>query len=140
MELTVWESHPPPLLTQNNFPLFCGKIGAVKKVFHRKLIRDKIPQVIEANGGKYEVRTMGKREFEKELKRKLVEEASELQETKKEDLVNEMADVLELLKSIAEFYKIDFKLLEEKQIQKRKERGGFRKRLFLLWSSQEAGK
>lgn len=108
----------------------------MKKVFHRKLIRDKIPQIIEANGESYEVRTMGKGEFEKELKRKLVEEASELRKAKKEDLVNEMADVLELLKAIAGFYRIDFKLIEEKQIKKRKERGSFRKRLFLLWSSQ----
>jgi len=83
---------------------------------------------------------MGKREYEKELKKKLVEEAKELNETPKEKLLNEMADVLELLKSISEFYKINFKLVEEKQVQKRKERGGFKKRLFLIWSSQEAGK
>jgi len=111
----------------------------MKKVFHRKLIRDKIPQVIEAAGDKYEVRIMGKREYEKELKKKLVEEAKELNETPKEKLLNEMADVLELLKSISEFYKINFKLVEEKQVQKRKERGGFKKRLFLIWSSQPAG-
>lgn len=110
------------------------------KVFHRKLIRDKIPQVIEAVGDKYEVRIMGKREYEKELKKKLVEEAKELNETPKEKLLNEMADVLELLKSISEFYKINFKLVEEKQVQKRQERGGFKKRIFLIWSSQEAGK
>ncbi len=112
----------------------------MKKVFHRKLIRDKIPQVIETAGDKYEVRIMGKREYEKELKKKLVEEAKELNETPKEKLLNEMADVLELLKSISEFYEIDFKLVEEKQVQKRKERGGFKKRLFLIWSSQPAGK
>jgi predicted house-cleaning noncanonical NTP pyrophosphatase (MazG superfamily) len=70
----------------------------------------------------------------------LVEEASELVKTSRKDLLNEMADVLELLKSIANFYKIDFKFLEEKQVQKRRERGGFEKRLFLIWSSQKAGK
>lgn len=111
----------------------------MKKVFHKKLIRDKIPQVIEASGDKYEVRIMGKREFEKELRKKLVEEAKELIEVKKKDLLNEMADVLELLKSIAEFYKIDFELVEEKQVKKRKERGGFKKRLFLIWSSRRQG-
>lgn len=110
------------------------------KVFHRKLIRDKIPQFIEANNEPYEVRVMEKKEFEKELKKKLVEEASELIKTKKEDLLNEMADVLELLKSIASFYKIDFKLVEEKQTKKRRERGGFKKRLFLVWSSRQEGK
>lgn len=112
----------------------------MKKVFHKKLIRDKIPQVIEASGDKYEVRVMRKREFEKRLKRKLVEEAKELTGVKRKNLFNEMVDVLELLKSIAEFYKIDFKLVEEKQVKKRKERGGFKKRLFLIWSSQQTGK
>jgi len=86
----------------------------MKKIFHKKLIRDRIPQVIETSGDKYEVRIMKKREFEKELKKKLVEEAKELIEVKRKDLLNEMADVLELLKSIAEYYKIDFKLVEEK--------------------------
>lgn len=112
----------------------------MKKIFHKKLIRDKIPQVIEASGDKYEVRVMEEKEFENELKKKLVEEASELLKTPRKDLLNEMADVLELLKSIAEFYKIDFRLVEEKQVKKRKERGGFKKRLFLIWSSQETGK
>ncbi|MBU3957320.1 nucleoside triphosphate pyrophosphohydrolase [Patescibacteria group bacterium] len=111
----------------------------MKKVFHKKLIRDKIPQVIEASGDKYELRIMGKREFERELKKKLVEEASELLEVKRKDLLNEMVDVLELLKTIAEFYNIDFKLVEEKQVKKRKERGGFKKRLFLIWSSRRPG-
>ena len=110
------------------------------KVFHRKLIRDKIPQVIEAAGDKYEVMIMGKKEYERELKKKLIEESKELVEASKEKLLNEMADVLELLRSISDFYKIDFKLVEEKQVQKRKERGGFKKRLFLIWSSQKAGK
>ena len=70
----------------------------------------------------------------------MTEEAAELMETPREDLVNEMADVLELLKSISAFYGIDFKLVEEKQAKKRKERGGFEKRLFLIWSSRPAGK
>lgn len=121
-------------------PVFCGKIEVMKKVFHKKLIRDKIPKIIEASGGKYEVRVMEEEEFESELKKKLAEEASELLETPREDLLNEMVDVLELLKSLTEFYKIDFKLVEKKQVEKRKERGGFKKRLFLIWSSQEAGK
>jgi predicted house-cleaning noncanonical NTP pyrophosphatase (MazG superfamily) len=112
----------------------------MKKVFHRKLVRDKIPQVIEAAGDKYEIRIMNIKEYEKELKKKLIEEAKELNKAPKVKLTNEMADVLELLKSISEHYKIDFKSVEEKQAQKRQERGGFKKRLFLIWSSQKAGK
>lgn len=111
----------------------------MKKIFHKKLIRDKIPQVIKANGEEYELRVMGKREFEKELKKKLVEEAKELAESKRDNLLNEMADVLELLKSMADFYKINFKLVEKKQVEKRKARGAFKKKLFLIWSSRRPG-
>ena len=111
----------------------------MKKYFHQKLIRDKIPKFIEASDEPFETRVMKKKEFEKELKRKLVEEASELIRAKRANLDNEMADVLELLKSIASFYKIDFNQIEEKQIKKRKERGGFKKRLFLIWSSRASG-
>ncbi len=112
----------------------------MKKYFHNKLIRDKIPQIIEKSNESYEVRVMGEKEFEKELKKKLIEEARELTTTENDDLVNEMADVLELLKSIANYYKIDFKLVEEKQVKKKEERGGFEKKLFLVWSSRPAGK
>lgn len=107
------------------------------KVFHHKLVRDKIPEHIKANGGEYEVRVMEEEEFEEELRKKLIEEAKELAETDKEGLANEMADVLELLKSLAGFYKIDFSLVEKEQSEKKEKRGGFEKRLFLVWSSPQ---
>jgi predicted house-cleaning noncanonical NTP pyrophosphatase (MazG superfamily) len=43
-----------------------------KKYYHQKLIRDKIPEGIKASGDDYETRVLGKTEFEKELKKKLV--------------------------------------------------------------------
>lgn len=82
---------------------------------------------------------MSKKEFKKEFKKKLVEETKELSKVSQKDLLNEMADVLETLNSLAEFYKIDFELIKEKQIKKRKKRGSFKKRLFLIWSSHEEG-
>jgi len=83
---------------------------------------------------------MGKREFEKELKKKLVEESKEVSRASKKELVNELADVLELVKSIGSFYKINFKKIEKYQIEKRKARGGFSKKLFLIWSTQGSKK
>lgn len=112
----------------------------MKKYFHNKLIRDGIPEHIKANGGEYEMRALSEKEFEPALRQKLVEEARELQGADETELVNEMADVLELLRSVAELHRIDFKLVEEKQVSKRKERGGFKKRLFLIWSDNPGGK
>lgn len=112
----------------------------MRRFYHKKLIRDKIPQIIEANKGKYEIRVMNDNEFKRELKKKLVEEAKELKGTKKSELLKELADVLELINSIAESENISFEIIEKKQKQRRKERGGFKKRLFLVWSDKPAGK
>lgn len=112
----------------------------MRKFYHKKLIRDKIPQIIKANKGKYEVRIMNEDEFNRELKKKLIEEAKEVIGVEKDELSKELADVLELIKSIAESENISFDLIEQKQKQRRKERGGFKKRLFLIWSDKPAGK
>jgi len=109
----------------------------MKKVYYRKLIRDNIPEIIKSKGGEYKIRKLQKREFEKELRKKLLEESKELSKASLKDLVNELSDVLEMIKSIASYYKIDFKKVEKYQIKKRRERGGFKKRLFLIWSSDK---
>lgn len=106
-----------------------------KKYYHRKLVRDKIPDLIEAHGDELETVVLDKDRFEKELKKKLVEESKELIEAKEEDVVNELADVLELVKSLASYHKIPFKYLERYQGEKRKKRGGFKKRIYLAWST-----
>jgi predicted house-cleaning noncanonical NTP pyrophosphatase (MazG superfamily) len=113
----------------------------MKKIYyHKKLIRDNITEKIKAAGGNYKTRVLGKAEYEKELKKKLVEESKELIDAPKEELLNELADVLELTKSIASHYKIQFSKVEKYQEEKRKKRGGFRKKLFLIWSTGKAGK
>lgn len=112
----------------------------MRKFYHKKLIRDKIPELIEANKDKYEVRVMDDDEFKRELKRKLIEEAKEVKGAKRSELLKELADVLELIKSIAESEDISFEVIEKKRRQRRKERGGFKKRLFLIWSGRPAGK
>jgi len=112
----------------------------MKKYYHKKLIRDKIPEVIKANGGKYEIRSLDTTEFENELKKKLLEETKELTSAKKGDEINELADVLEITKSLSNHYKISFNNLQKYQTEKRRKRGGFKKKLFLIWSDQPAGK
>jgi len=111
----------------------------MEKFYHKKLIRDKIPEIIEADDGKYEVRVMKEDEFKKELKQKLIEEGEEVIKAEKSELGKELADVLELIKSIAESEDISFEFVEEKQKQRREKRGGFKKKLFLVWSNKPSG-
>ena len=44
----------------------------MKKDYYRKLIRDKIPEIIKSKGGEFKTRTLRKREFEKELRKKII--------------------------------------------------------------------
>lgn len=109
----------------------------MERVYHYKLVRDGIPEKIKASGGECEVRIMEQEEFEQELKQKLTEEAGELEKAKTEDLPEELADLLEILKSLAEHYGIRWQVVEEAQVAKRAKRGSFKKRLFLIWSTPE---
>ncbi len=110
------------------------------KYYHNKLIRDKIPQVIESAGGKGSFKILSGKRYEEELKKKLLEESKELIKAPKEEILNELADVLELIKSIGSEYKIRFSKIEKFQEEKRKKRGGFKKKIFLVWSTGKAGK
>ena len=111
-----------------------------KKYYHQKLIRDKIPERIEETGDECETRVLGKTLFEKELKKKLIEEAKDLSKASKKELLKELADVLELTKSISTYYKIPFSKIEKTQKERRRKRGGFKKKLFLVWSTRKSGK
>ena len=111
-----------------------------KKYYHKKLIRDKIPDIIKASKDNFETRILSDKELEKELKKKLVEEAKEVSQASKDSILNELADVLELIKSISSHFKIKFNQVEKYQTEKKKKRGGFEKKLFLIWSTGKSGK
>ena len=116
-----------------------SKVKAEKKYYHKKLVRDRIPEIIEGAGDSYKTRILNVAEYRKLLRKKLVEEAKELENVRKTDLAKELADVLQVLKSIAEFEKVPFKKIEDKRKQRERERGGFRKRIFLIWEKNESG-
>jgi len=111
-----------------------------KRFYHKKLIRDKIPEFIKATNDDFETRVMDDLEFEAELKKKLVEESKEVLAAPKEELMNELADVLQLIKSIATHYQMKFRDVEKYQKDKKKKRGAFAKKLFLVWSTGKGGK
>ena len=97
-----------------------------------KLVRDKIPEIIKADGKNPITRIMSEDEYLKELDKKLDEEVAEYQADKS---IEEMADVLEVLFAICEGrgYSID-ELMAVKQ-KKQDERGEFKKRIF--WEGNE---
>jgi predicted house-cleaning noncanonical NTP pyrophosphatase (MazG superfamily) len=106
----------------------------MKKIFYQKLIRDKIPQKMDRVGAAYEIRKLGKEEFEKELLKKVGEEASGLLAAKKKDIIEELADVLDVVDEIRRLKKIKSSCLRKKQKENALKKGGFKKRIYLVWS------
>jgi len=106
------------------------------KIHYNKLIRDKIPEVINESGGTCKVKKLRTKEFEKELLKKLGEEADEVLSARStKELIYELADVMEVIEEIQKLKKItdDQILAAKKDNYGRK--GGFEKKLFLLWTS-----
>lgn len=68
-------------------------------IIHNKLVRDRIPEIIEKSGKKAITRTLTQEEYLMELDRKLNEECAEYQADKS---LEELADMLEVMYAIAE--------------------------------------
>ena len=103
----------------------------MEKVFN-KLVRDNIPDIIENNGEKDIIRILNDDEYRNELYKKLIEETNEVVSSKnKEETLEELADVLEVLKAIVNLENKTIDDVIEIANQKRLKRGGFDKRIFL---------
>lgn len=99
------------------------------KIF-RKLVRDNVPEIIEKDGKKPITRVLDDKEYLTALENKLLEEVQELRSAK-EDPEEEIADIYEVLDALIEargFTKAGISAIQEK---KRREHGGFSKKLFL---------
>ena len=100
---------------------------------HNKLIRDRILEIIEANKEKSYSRVLNKKEYIKEIKKKILEEAKELIEAKgKKEIINEIVDVQELIDVLILESGLTKLEIQKQQKVKNKKRGGFKKRLFLI--------
>ena len=106
----------------------------MEKFFYKKLVRDNIPEIIRMNGDVCETIILNDVEFEIELRKKMVEESNEVLNSPKEKLIDELADVLELIKSLADANQLAMKDIENEMNLKREKRGGFDKKIFLEWS------
>ena len=102
---------------------------------YNKLVRDRIPEIIQQNGLEYQVVTLTRAEYCQALKQKLIEEAQEAAEAK-EELITELADLYEVIDALLETYGINRELVLAEQLRRRSDRGGFEQRIKLLWTEQ----
>jgi len=102
---------------------------SVKK--YNKLVRDKIPEIIESQGKQCKVYVAVNEDYQQRLKDKLQEEVQEFLE---DPCVEELADIEEVLLSIAEINRWD---LTGARIAKNFTRGGFWQRFVLQEVSED---
>ena len=97
-------------------------------VNYDKLIRDKIPEIIESSGKKCIVDILDDEKYLEYLDKKLSEELLEYQTDRS---IEELADLLEVIRAaaIARGYSVDE--LEALRAKKAEKRGGFQERILL---------
>ena len=93
---------------------------------YNKLVRDKIPEILDSRGIFYEKRIANDSDYKEELIRKLEEEIGEFIEAKNAE---ELADILEVISAIKKLP--EFKDVEKVKEKKLEEKGGFEKRIIL---------
>lgn len=96
---------------------------------YNKLVRDRIPEIIEQEGKKYNIRIASDEELFQYLLQKVREELNELEETPS---VEEMADVQESLDALKDLLSIDGVSLAATMKAKRERRGAFKNKIILL--------
>ena len=99
-----------------------------KKVIYNKLVRDKIPEIIEASGKTCETEILSDEEYLQMLDKKLDEELAEYHQ---EQNIEELADLLEVLYATAKARGYSIEGLEQVRVDKQKARGGFDKKILL---------
>jgi predicted house-cleaning noncanonical NTP pyrophosphatase (MazG superfamily) len=100
---------------------------------YKKLVRDKIPQIIEKKGKRFSTKILNDQDYIKYLKEKSHEELDEYcaAETN-EDAVEELADLLEIIHSLAKNHGSSIEEVEAVRKEKAEKRGGFKKKVFLI--------
>ncbi len=93
---------------------------------YNKLVRDKIPEILDKKGLFYEKRIAGVEEYKTELIKKLKEEAEEFFTERSLEELADVAEVLKALKKLPEYVNV-----EEIRLKKREERGGFDQKIIL---------
>lgn len=95
---------------------------------YNKLVRDKIPEIIELSGKTCTVETLTDEKYIAMLDAKLTEELAEYQESKS---LEELADLLEVMGAVVKARGYTWEELTKVRKKKLEERGGFEKKILL---------
>lgn len=94
-----------------------------------KLVRDRIPEIIEKDGKKAITRTLSDEEYKIYLEKKLDEEVAEFHKSKS---LEELADIVEVVYALSHAYGHLPADIDSVRIPKLVDRGGFNNRILLV--------
>lgn len=100
------------------------------KTVYNKLVRDKIPEIIEQSGKICEITTLSDEEYIKALEQKLGEELLEYNQSGE---IEELADLLEVIYATAQARGYSLERFNEIRKKKKTARGGFALKTLLKW-------
>ena len=98
------------------------------KIKYSKLVRDRVPELIEESGRKQVSRTLNEDEYEQALMDKIVEEIEEYRVSKNEE---EIADIYEVLDCLVKLKDYEPMHIDYLRLIKREARGSFHNRILL---------
>ena len=100
----------------------------MRETKYNKLVRDCIPEIIKADGKTCVCETLSDEDYLRLLDTKLNEELAEYQESKS---LEELADLLEVIRAVAVARGWTWGQLEQIRQEKAAQRGGFEKKILL---------
>lgn len=105
-----------------------------------KLWRDKLPDKMVKMGSVIHIKQLDDGEYDHQLRVKFIEEAEEVKVAKsRKELMEELADVLEVIDSLCALHNLSRSEIEMVQEKKRAERGGFLERKFVTIAEHPEG-
>lgn len=100
----------------------------MKTILYNKLVRDRIPEIIEGAGKTCTTETLSDDDYIRMIDAKLDEELAEYH---KDQNIEEMADLLEVLYAAAKARGYTLEQIEQVRKEKAAKRGAFEKRILL---------
>lgn len=99
---------------------------------YNKLVRDKIPEIIEHNGEIPIIRKLSETEYKEALEKKLYEEYQEVLDSNCSSRIEELADMVEVINYLAILEGESLDKVIEVANKKKQDRGGFDKKVYLI--------
>lgn len=134
IEVTAWNDNidATKIYLKHGFlPKKSTYIYGCKPKHYQKLVRDKIPEKIKNNNEEPITGILDENEYKKELEKKLYEEYIEVISAKDEEKLEELADMIEVMKYLAYLENSSLEEIIKISEEKNEKRGLFKEKIYL---------